>query len=57
MLRLQAIIGSLVQCFFAWRVKVLTNSMVAVILIGICALCQFCECMGKSRITLSLIPE
>ncbi|TFK80202.1 hypothetical protein K466DRAFT_605531 [Polyporus arcularius HHB13444] len=51
-----AVIGSLVQCFFAWRVKVLTNSLTAVIFIATCALCQFCGGLGTS-IAVGMIPE
>lgn len=32
-----------VQMFFAWRVKVLTGKMPAVILIAFCSLCQWCK--------------
>ena len=31
------------QCFFAWRVKVLTNSLPAVFFIATCAIVQFCK--------------
>ena len=39
---LQSIIALLVQMFFAWRVKVLTNSWPPVILIAFCSFCQWC---------------
>ncbi|OSD07502.1 hypothetical protein PYCCODRAFT_1463746 [Trametes coccinea BRFM310] len=51
-----ALIGSLTQCFFAWRVNVLTHSIPAVIFITLCALCQFCGGLGTS-IAVGMIPE
>ncbi|KAI1794885.1 hypothetical protein LXA43DRAFT_91467 [Ganoderma leucocontextum] len=51
-----ALIGSLVQCFFAWRVKVLTNSLPAVFFIATCAIVQFCGGLGTS-IAVGMIPE
>ncbi|EJF57076.1 hypothetical protein DICSQDRAFT_92661 [Dichomitus squalens LYAD-421 SS1] len=51
-----ALIGSLVQCFFAWRVKVLTNSWPAVFFIATCAIVQFCGGLGTS-IAVGMIPE
>lgn len=42
-LELQSIIALLVQMFFAWRVKVLTNSWPPVILIAFCSFCQWCK--------------
>lgn len=36
-------IALFVQMFFAWRVKVLTGKLPAVILIAFCSLCQWCE--------------
>ena len=54
----EAIIGSLTQLFFAWRVKVLTNSIPAVAIICICAICQFCEasscCLFRSCLHFAL---
>ncbi|KAI0632408.1 hypothetical protein C8Q77DRAFT_1159036 [Trametes polyzona] len=51
-----AVIGSLTQIFFAWRVNVLTHSIPAVIFITFCALCQFCGGLGTS-IAVGMIPE
>ncbi|KAH9933207.1 uncharacterized protein BXZ73DRAFT_101169 [Epithele typhae] len=51
-----AIIGSLVQLFFAWRVKVLTHSTLAVVVIAACAVCQFLGGLGTS-IAVGMIPE
>ncbi|KAH9851512.1 hypothetical protein C2E23DRAFT_829440 [Lenzites betulinus] len=51
-----ALIGSLTQIFFAWRVNVLTHSIPAVVFITVCALCQFCGGLGTS-IAVGMIPE
>ncbi|OJT08158.1 hypothetical protein TRAPUB_954 [Trametes pubescens] len=51
-----ALIGALTQCFFAWRVNVLTHSIPAVIFISFCALCQLCGGLGTS-IAVGMIPE
>ncbi|KAI0769909.1 hypothetical protein C8Q74DRAFT_857789 [Fomes fomentarius] len=51
-----ALIGSLVQCFFAWRVKVLTDSIPAVAFIALCAIFQFCGGLGTS-IAVGMIPK
>ena len=40
---MSSIASSVVQCFFAWRVKVLTGKLPAVILIAFCSICQWCE--------------
>ncbi|OSD07500.1 hypothetical protein PYCCODRAFT_619779 [Trametes coccinea BRFM310] len=51
-----AIIAALVQSFFAWRVKVLTRSWVAVGLIAFCSFAQFCGGLGTA-IAVGMIPE
>ncbi|KAH9933212.1 uncharacterized protein BXZ73DRAFT_46508 [Epithele typhae] len=52
----QAIIGSLVQLFFAWRVKVLTNSTLAVVFITACAIVSLLGGMGTAIAT-HMMPE
>jgi hypothetical protein len=39
----QGIIASCVQLFFAWRVKVVTSNIWAVMLIVVCAFINMCE--------------
>ncbi|CDO78282.1 hypothetical protein BN946_scf184674.g4 [Trametes cinnabarina] len=51
-----AIIAGLVQSFFAWRVKVLTRSWIAVGLIALCSFAQFCGGLGTA-IAVGMIPE
>ncbi|KAH9933209.1 uncharacterized protein BXZ73DRAFT_101171 [Epithele typhae] len=51
-----AIIGSLVQLFFAWRVQVLTNNTLAVVVIAACAIIQLLGGIGSSIAT-GMIPE
>ncbi|KAH9933208.1 uncharacterized protein BXZ73DRAFT_101170 [Epithele typhae] len=51
-----AIIGSLVQLFFAWRVKVLTNSTPAVLVITACAIVSLLGGIGTS-IAVGMIPQ
>ncbi|OCH87970.1 hypothetical protein OBBRIDRAFT_759000 [Obba rivulosa] len=51
-----AIIALQVQLFFAWRVKVLTGSIPAVVLIVICSLFQFFGGLGTA-IAVGMIPE
>ncbi|KAH9939817.1 hypothetical protein B0H21DRAFT_756071 [Amylocystis lapponica] len=53
---LTAFIALFVQMFFAWRVKVLTNSIPAVCLIAFCSICQWCGGIG-SAIAVGMIPE
>lgn len=51
-----AIIALMVQMFFAWRVKVLTNSWPAVFFIAFCSICQWCGGVGTA-IACGIIPE
>ncbi|KAH9889978.1 hypothetical protein C8Q73DRAFT_146699 [Cubamyces lactineus] len=51
-----AIIGMLVQMFFAWRVKVLTSSWIAVGTIAVCSFAQFCGGLGTA-IAVGMIPQ
>ncbi|KAI0669251.1 hypothetical protein C8Q78DRAFT_1042508 [Trametes maxima] len=51
-----AIIASLVQFFFAWRVKILTQNYFAVVLISVCSFAQLCGGLGTS-IAVGKIPE
>ncbi|KAH9933214.1 uncharacterized protein BXZ73DRAFT_77372 [Epithele typhae] len=51
-LMLTAIIGSLVQLFFAWRVKVLTNNTLAVVVIVACSITQL-----RTSIATRMMPE
>ncbi|KAI9059272.1 hypothetical protein FKP32DRAFT_1680090 [Trametes sanguinea] len=51
-----AIIAGLVQSFFAWRVKVLTRSWYAVVVIALCSFAQFCGGLGTA-IAVGMIPE
>ncbi|KAI0726468.1 hypothetical protein C8Q72DRAFT_526455 [Fomitopsis betulina] len=53
---LTAMIALFVQMFFAWRVKVLTGKLPAVILIAFCSLCQWCGGIGTA-IAVGMIPE
>ncbi|EPS93384.1 hypothetical protein FOMPIDRAFT_131067 [Fomitopsis schrenkii] len=52
----QAMTALFVQMFFAWRVKVLTGKMPAVILIAFCSLCQWCGGIGTA-IAVGMFPE
>ncbi|KZT09390.1 uncharacterized protein LAESUDRAFT_748519 [Laetiporus sulphureus 93-53] len=51
-----AFIAMFVQMFFAWRVKVLTGSIPAVLFIMFCSFCQWCGGLGTS-IAVGMIPE
>jgi len=53
---LTAIIALMVQMFFAWRVKVLTNNWPSVIFIAFCSVCQWCGGIGTA-IACGIIPE
>jgi len=50
------IIAMMVQMFFAWRVKVLTGSMLVVCFIVLCSIGQFCGGLGMS-IAIGMIPQ
>ncbi|KAF9808957.1 hypothetical protein IEO21_07679 [Rhodonia placenta] len=51
-----AFIALFVQMFFAWRVKVLTNSIPAVLFVMFCSLFQWCGGVGTA-IAVGMIPE
>lgn len=45
----QAIIATLVQLFFAWRVRVLTSNRLIVVAIVVCAIIQLCTLAAVCR--------
>ncbi|KAI0693966.1 hypothetical protein BC835DRAFT_1415596 [Cytidiella melzeri] len=51
-----AIIALMVQVFFAWRVKVLTNNWPLVAFIAFCSFAQWCGGLGTS-IACGIVPE
>ncbi|KAI0795318.1 hypothetical protein BC629DRAFT_1592810 [Irpex lacteus] len=51
-----AIIALMVQSFFAWRVKVLTNNWPLVAFISCCSIAQWCGGLGTS-IACGIVPE
>ncbi|EIM90931.1 uncharacterized protein STEHIDRAFT_152615 [Stereum hirsutum FP-91666 SS1] len=50
------VIGMAVQLFFAWRVKVLTNSIWATILVGFCAFVSCCAGVATA-IAVGIVPR
>ncbi|KAJ3559461.1 hypothetical protein NM688_g334 [Phlebia brevispora] len=51
-----AIIALLVQSFFAWRVKVLTNNMIVTCVVVFCSICQCCGGLGTA-IAVGIVPR